>query len=1372
MTRPSRSIIKQSFDARERLDGDASTPGYLNGDGFGLGWYSQDSSDVIPCVYKHTRPAWNDRNLAAIAEKIVTPLLFAHVRAASPGMDVSESTCHPFRFGRYLWMHNGGVANFRRVRRALLAGLNDDVFDFAVSHGSSDTAVCFAVFMSLVPDPMAKSTPNELRHRLEETIRIVVKAIIDADTADLSLLNFVVSDGDSLVASRCAIDPSKSFADSASLYFAAGSSYKSNQSSQGSFSMVHTSRQPKSVIISSEPLTEERSDWVSVPNEHIIVITPTLHITISPFNNDGSTSISNVLNNLENFRRLRENRKGALTPNTSTSQLTLTGLRSPSILSLNPQKAAPPRSAHRSLPYVLGSSGLYPNDYQDYFSKFRFAVSIPNRSILSMTVVGSFLCFGMDDGSIQVYDLDNSHVLKRVSTSHGAVMALLGDNERSLVISACSSSTLCVWRLSSSGVLELLHVLTCDGMGVILDICFVGKSVFAGFSDTLVRCVIEDIDVIPTPRNEELRTNQSNSEQWNSNVSSDLVSSDVPCEMLRKKNSFPTSKVCSQQHFGFVFAVASCDHGSSVVTGCGDGIVRVWDRISGECKYYREGHSGAVSVLEVYEGKNGTILFSGSRDRTFKAWDVNSGFICKRTIRKHKADIVFLAVSGDKLFSGSSDGLIHSWCPESLRYIGLVRDSMLLSGAVSSKYQLVFSGSDIGVIYARDAEAFSEKNAVPKSNTYKAGATSLESLDNTNRKPKRPNLMLGAISTGAVMTLPDRGGKIDNTNEEDDNSEDDSSTLVYGLANNVVLSSPPTLVELTQDEDLNTPINATTALEHHAIDPSSERNKCDEANGIHEDNSKQLDSLAIMPSSDVSMSEDSLNADARDKDETGESVGGCNGAQTNYVMEGRLLQDVLARFVSYATVSGVEEYREDCWRGAKYIGSFLEGLGASVKYVPTSHSPKSRHGRGLRTARSPNGMASSFDETLSSSATSGISSTNPIVLARFASVQENAPTLAFYGHYDVMPADSAKWDSDPWTLTTLNGRFYGRGVTDNKGPILAMIFAIRNILNMNKDCLSINIVLVLEGEGEMSNSGFQQCIEAYKEWFQRTMLILTSNAYWLGEERPCITYGMRGVVDLDVRVSGPSRNLHSGVDGGAVFEPVNDLLAILGTLVDSSGVSRVRGFYDDVRPLSIEDMKRLRDVQFDLAEYCSGTGVSKFVSDKPDELLELRWRRPSLSVTSLQTSNSTGLHSVVPREATAKISIRFVPDQSAEQMETVVRDHLNFELLRRRSPNSLQVICGNHGDTWLGDPSDKHFQVAAKAVRDVWGVEPQYVCEGGTMPIFSFLSKTLNAPILQVPLGQSSDGAHLPNERIRIMNLRKGQLVLQKIIEALCNKGF
>lgn len=1330
VTRPSRSIITQSFDARERMSGDASTPGYLNGDGFGLGWYSTDPTDVVPCVYKQIRPAWNDPNLGSIAEKVITPVLFAHVRAASPGMGVSEATCHPFRFGRYLWMHNGGVANFRAVRRELLATLTEEAFDFAVTHGSSDTALCFAVFLSGIPDPMAPSSPNELRRRLEDTIRTIERALVDAGTDDLSLLNFIVSDGDSLIASRYAVHPNKTDVCAASLYFASGNAYTSNEDAPSRFSMVHTSRKPSLAILSSEPLTEERSDWVSVPLNHVILITQAMHIAISPVSAADNPAVSRALVNLVDFPSTRR------------------ALPSPS-----------PTSRKLQEPDMSGPA--------------RFVLNLGKKSVISMAVVNNFLFCGLHDGSIQQYNLDDSLVLPPVRTSHGAVMALLGDNKRRLVVSACSASTVCLWRVHPSGLMRLLRVISCDGMGDVLGLCFIGTGLYAGFSDTYARCVVADVDRVPGIDGEP------------SPVPGQVVLVDDADPRMPR---FPANESSAHPHFGFVFAISSWNTGECVVTGCGDGAVRAWDRASGECRFYREGHAGAVTALAIYEGKCGALLFSGSSDQTIKVWDIASGFICKRTLRKHRTDIVLLTVLGDRLYSGSSDGVVHLWCAESLRHYGQCRDSMISSGAVSTSYGLLFTASEDGMIYARDSESFPRKAERSKKKAALRGSTvagsellpviSPASMNEGSRTASAPS----AVLTRPIRTTTTKKEKAsDMEGDTDGTSEDDTTTLVHGLSNDLVLAPP-----MTSNGNCSTP--RALRLSKKAV---SERMRLAAvANSV---NSSDVSSLSL----DVTAAQNGKQIEFRSEDLLGDdSVGTNSSDEAVYVeidekemekeieeggdtstslsiklLEERLLQDVLARFISFATVSGVEEYREDCWQGARYIGSFLEGLGASVKYVATSssseHKANGNHGNPFGTASccsTPRLLA------MRKTKSPALSASNPIVLARFPAVKENAPTITFYSHYDVMPADSSKWNTDPWNLTTLNGRYYGRGTTDNKGPILAMIFAIKSLLEKTKDGLAVNIVLLLEGEGEMSNKGFRECIDKHRHWFGDTSLIVTSNSYWLGEERPCINYGMRGVVDLQLTVSGPVRNLHSGVDGGGVFEPVNDLLAVAGSLVDANGTSCIQGFYDDVRPLSDADKKRLADVEFDLEEYQSRTGVSRFVEKEPSSLLERRWRRPSVSVTSLETSNTTGAHSVLPREATAKLSIRYVPDQSAKKLENLVREHLEEVLQRRKSPNTLRVACVNSGDSWITDPSCGHFQIAAKAVRDVWGVEPLYVCEGGTMPIFSFLSKKLEAPIVQVPLGQSSDGAHLPNERIRIMNLHKGKQVLQRMLEELCER--
>lgn len=247
-------------------------------------------------------------------------------------------------------------------------------------------------------------------------------------------------------------------------------------------------------------------------------------------------------------------------------------------------------------------------------------------------------------------------------------------------------------------------------------------------------------------------------------------------------------------------------------------------------------------------------------------------------------------------------------------------------------------------------------------------------------------------------------------------------------------------------------------------------------------------------------------------------------------------------------------------------------------------------------------------------------------------------------------------------------------------------------------------------------------------------------------------------------MTGGSRNLHSGVDGGAVFEPMTDLVAVLGAISDADGRVAIPGFYEDIHPPTAAEKKLLGDIDFTVDEYRNGTGVRHFTSNNATAILESRWRNPSISITSIETSNESGFYSVVPRKAQAKISIRFVPDQDPTKIENAVAAHLQSEIGKRKSSNTLEVECVNRGDWWLGDPSCPQFQIAERAVRDVWGTKPEYVREGGSMPLFSYMVKTLRAPLVQIPLGQSSDGAHLPNERIRSINLFRGKEVLQRIV--------
>jgi len=235
VTRPSRSVIRQSFDARERLGGSGGQVydrGHLNADGFGLGWYSAESidpednpEDLIPCVFTEVGPAWHNRNLHRLCQKIRSRILFAHVRAAGPGMGVCQCACHPFEWGRYLFMHNGQVAEFGKIRRKLMDSLSQCAYDFCIANSASDSALSFALFIDQLDDPLAPISPQELQHKLVLVIRSITRALDEAGVIETSLLNFVITDGTALAATRFACNKLPE-CKAASLYYASGSSFE------------------------------------------------------------------------------------------------------------------------------------------------------------------------------------------------------------------------------------------------------------------------------------------------------------------------------------------------------------------------------------------------------------------------------------------------------------------------------------------------------------------------------------------------------------------------------------------------------------------------------------------------------------------------------------------------------------------------------------------------------------------------------------------------------------------------------------------------------------------------------------------------------------------------------------------------------------------------------------------------------------------------------------------------------------------------------------------------------------------------------------------------------------------------------------------
>jgi glutamine amidotransferase len=255
--RPTNSLIRQSFHAKERTEP-------LNGDGFGVGWYAPQITST-PCVFASVTPAWSNQNLRQLSEHVKSGCFFAHVRAASPGMRVSEANCHPFRYGRYLWMHNGGIRDFSRIKRRLRASLPDHLYNNI--EGTTDSEHAFAVFLHLLRNNDRTCSAAEMGRALVETIEQLEKWTADAGLSDVSYYNFAVTDGERVAAVRYVSDPT---VEPQSLYYSIGDKYQCSREGVCSFCKCDASQ--RTMIIASERLTPNAEDWFRVAPNHVLTV--------------------------------------------------------------------------------------------------------------------------------------------------------------------------------------------------------------------------------------------------------------------------------------------------------------------------------------------------------------------------------------------------------------------------------------------------------------------------------------------------------------------------------------------------------------------------------------------------------------------------------------------------------------------------------------------------------------------------------------------------------------------------------------------------------------------------------------------------------------------------------------------------------------------------------------------------------------------------------------------------------------------------------------------------------------------------------------------------------------------------------------------
>lgn len=268
LVKPEQSLIIQSYKAKEREEP-------LNGDGFGVGWYTHEI-DPKPCVFTSIQPAWSNRNLFRLSEKVRSTCFFAHVRAASQGAYVSEFNCHPFQYEQFLWMHNGKIAEFPRIKRVLRESLSDEYYNFI--QGTTDSEHAFAVFLHQLGDHIFDYSVNDLAEAMISTIHQINQWQNGAGIDQYSTLNFVISDGHNIIVSRYVSDPN---VEPPTAYISAGERIELRN---GEYQVTPPLHHPNAIIIASEPLSSDRAEWHKVPKNYLVVVSPELHVHQRPIN--------------------------------------------------------------------------------------------------------------------------------------------------------------------------------------------------------------------------------------------------------------------------------------------------------------------------------------------------------------------------------------------------------------------------------------------------------------------------------------------------------------------------------------------------------------------------------------------------------------------------------------------------------------------------------------------------------------------------------------------------------------------------------------------------------------------------------------------------------------------------------------------------------------------------------------------------------------------------------------------------------------------------------------------------------------------------------------------------------------------------------
>jgi acetylornithine deacetylase/succinyl-diaminopimelate desuccinylase-like protein len=357
-----------------------------------------------------------------------------------------------------------------------------------------------------------------------------------------------------------------------------------------------------------------------------------------------------------------------------------------------------------------------------------------------------------------------------------------------------------------------------------------------------------------------------------------------------------------------------------------------------------------------------------------------------------------------------------------------------------------------------------------------------------------------------------------------------------------------------------------------------------------------------------------------------------------------------------------------------------------------------------------------------------------------------------YGHYDVQPAEPLDlWESPPFEPEVRDGKIYARGADDDKGQMFMHFKAFDYMVNTNQ--LSCNVKFMIEGEEEIGSPSLDKFCRDNKEKL-KSDIILVSDTSMIGPETPSITTGLRGLAYVEVEVTGPNRDLHSGLYGGAVDNPLNVLCEMIASLRDKDNKITIPGFYDDVENLSDEERKEMARAPFDLERYKKEIDIADVRGEAGYSSMERTGIRPSLDVNGIWGGyTEKGAKTILPSKASAKLSMRLVPHQDSKKIAELFKKH--FETI---APKSVKVkVEFLHGGEGYVSPTDTiAYQAASRAYEQTYGIKPIPVRSGGSIPIISLFEKVLGTKTILMGFGLESDAIHSPNENYPLQQFYKG----------------